>query len=96
MNKNTACLDDDFVEWGGGVYGGHGSKDNKSCSIPNDSYSKSHAVYTVIIKDLFTGVTTRVPLVYPIDYPNRIYISKLHVYEHRVYRCYKPFTVPSF
>ena len=95
LTKSNACLDDAFVEWGGGVYGGRNSTSGNSCHVPDDSFSKNHAVYTVIVKDLFTGVTTRVPLVYPIVYPNRIYISKLHVYEHRIYHCYEPFTAPK-
>lgn len=95
MDKDKACLDDDFVEWGGGVYGGKGSKTGDTCAVPDDSFSASHAVYSVIVKDLFTGVTTRVPLVYPIDFPNRVFISKLHVYEHRVYHCYEPFSKPK-
>jgi len=92
------CRDDDWVEWGGGVFGGHQSRDESSpCYSPEDmgGYSANHAVTLVVIKDLFTGVTTRVPLVYPLPYPNRVFVSKLKVYEHRVYHCYKPFTIPT-
>jgi len=85
------CLDDDFVEVGGGVYGGKGSKTGEACYTPDDEYVKKYAITKVIIKDLLTGNLTEIPLVYPLAYPNRIFISKLRLYERRKYRCYKPF-----
>lgn len=99
-NGNTitykANRKDSWVEWGGGVFGGRHSKiAGKSSSSPNDSYVKQNAVTNVIVKDLLTGAITPMPMVYPIAYPNRIFVSKLKVYEHRKYRCYAPFSNPN-
>jgi len=97
-DEDMVCMDDDWVEWGGGVWPGHKSRDaNQPCYNPDagGNFATAHAVTLVVIKDLFTGVTTRVPLVYPLAYPNRVFVSKLKVYEHRKYRCYKPFKVPT-
>jgi len=90
-NTATACIDDDWSEWGGGVYGGKASKTGTPCQIPNDSFVKSKAVYKVIVKDLLTGNITPIPLVYPLPYPNRVFVSKLKLYELRKYRCYDEF-----
>lgn len=94
-NTTDACRNDDFVEWGGGVYGGKGSISGTPCAGPNDSYVPSKAVYNVIVKDLLTGTITPIPLVYPLPYPNRVFISKLKILENRKYRCYDPFPVVS-
>lgn len=91
-NSSTACLDDDWAEWGGGVYNGKNSKTGATCQTPNDSFSKSHAIYKVIVKDLLTGNITPIPLIYPLAYPNRVFISKLKLYELRKYRCYDKFS----
>lgn len=91
-----ANREDAWVEWGGGVFGGKDSLSGQSCSKPNDSYVKNNAVYNILVKDLLTGAITPIPLVYPLAYPNRIFISKLKVYEKREYRCYKDFSEPSF
>lgn len=94
-NASTACLDDDWVEWGGGVFKGHSSTiSDKTCDDANDNWVRDHAVYNIVIMDNFTGVQTRVPLVYPLAYPNRIFISKLKLYETRKYRCYSSFPPP--
>ena len=87
----NSCLDDDLVEWGGGVFGGKGSKDGKPCIAPDDAHVQKMAIYNVLVRDLLTGSITPIPLVYPLAYPNRIYVSKLNVYEKRKYRCYQPF-----
>lgn len=90
-NKDALCLYDDWVEIGGGVHGGRGSKDGKKCYQPDDNYVKEHAITEVVVKDLLTGATIDIPLVYPLPYPNRIYIAKLKLYEKRKYRCYLDF-----
>lgn len=91
----TPCFDDPLVEWGGGVHGGKSNLRNESCSVPNDAFVKSKAVYKVVIKDLLTGQVTPIPLVYPLAYPNRVFASKLKIMEHRKYRCYDPFQLPA-
>lgn len=93
-DDEDACLDDDFLEFGGGVFGGRDSKTGtKSCqSAPSDNtYIKDHSVHSILVIDLLTGNTTPIPLVYPLPYANRIFVSKLKIYEKRKYRCYKPF-----
>lgn len=79
---------DDWVEWGGGVFGGRHSKTGQTSQSPNDDYVIDNAVEKVVIKDLITGSIVPIKLVYPLPYPNRVFISKLKVYEHRKYRCY--------
>jgi len=91
-----ANRNDTWVEWGGGVFGGKNSVTGQSSDAPRDSYVKENAVYNVIVKDLITGAITPIPLVYPLPYPNRVFISKLKVYEKRKYRCYNEFSTPSF
>ena len=91
---DDACLEDDFLEVGGGVWGGKSSKDgSKPCqnAPTTNTYIKEHAIHSVLVVDLLTGNTTSIPMVYPIGYINRIFVSKLKVYEKRKYRCYKPF-----
>lgn len=92
-DKSEACREDDFVEWGGGVYGSlKGSKgDMVGCSSPNDAFVKSNKAYNIVVKDLLTGSITPIRLVYPLPYPNRIFVSKLNVLEDRKYRCYDDF-----
>lgn len=92
ISESNAGRTDPWVEWGGGVYGGKGSTTGGALAQPNDSYVSSNAVTNVIIKDLMSGAITPIPLVYPLPYPNRIFLSKLKVYEHRKYRCYDNFT----
>lgn len=89
-DKSAACREDDFVEWGGGVWSSpSGSKgDMSGCSAPNDSYAKQNSAYNIVVKDLLTGSVTPIHLVYPLPYPNRIFISRLNVVENRKYRCY--------
>ncbi|WP_418181237.1 hypothetical protein ACNSOL_12070 (plasmid) [Aliarcobacter lanthieri] len=87
----TAGRNDFWVEWGGGVVGGKGSVDGKTVAIPNDSYVMQNSITNIIVKDLLTGNITPIVLVYPLPYPNSIFISKLKVYEHRKYRCYNDF-----
>ena len=90
-----ACLEDDFLEVGGGVWGGKDSKTGtKTCQVaPSDNaYVSEHAIHSILVVDLLTGNTTPIPLVYPLPYINRVFISKLKIYEKRKYRCYKPFT----
>jgi len=93
VNEDKACKEDDFVAWGGGVYGGRASRTGESCAGENTTYVKNHKVVRVLIKDLLTGQVTNVPLVYGLGYPNRVFISKLKLREKRKYRCYKPFPV---
>ena len=88
MDEASAGRDDSWVEWGGGVYGGKDSKTGDILSVPNDDYVKANAVYKVLVKDIINGSITPIKLVYPLPYPNRVYISKLKVYEKRKYRCY--------
>lgn len=88
----NACIEDDFVELGGGVFGGRGSKSGAPCASPNDAYVIENAIHTIIVRDLLTGSLTTIPLVYPLAYPNSIFISKLNVYEKRKYRCYNNFS----
>ncbi|MDD3466356.1 MAG: conjugal transfer protein TraN [Campylobacterales bacterium] len=93
VNSTTAARDDDWVEIGGGVFGGRGSKSGVAVSSPNDSYVKTNAITSILVKDLIMGTVTPIPMVYPMAYPNRIYLSKLDVYEKRKYRCYYDFPV---
>lgn len=91
ISESNAGRNDDWVEWGGGVYGGKASKTGGALSSPNDAYVIANSVTNIIVKDLLTGQITPLTLVYPLPYPNRIFISKLKVYEHRKYRCYNDF-----
>lgn len=90
-NTSTLCLNDDFVDYGGGVYGNKGSKSGKTCQSPSagNAYQINHAIKRVVVKDLLTGTFTTIPLVYPLGYPNRVFISKLKLYENRIYHCYQ-------
>ena len=90
-DSNTSCIDDDWTEIGGGIHGNKNAKGKTNCKSPNDAYVKEHAIYKVMVKDLLTGNITPIPLVYPLAYPNRIFISKLKLYELRKYRCYTNF-----
>ncbi|MEV9477586.1 hypothetical protein ACOTVS_11210 [Aliarcobacter butzleri] len=91
ISESNAARNDMWVEWGGGVFGGRGSNDGKKVSSPNDSYVMQNAITNIIIKDLLTGAITPIGLVYPLPYPNRVFVSKLKIYEHRKYRCYNDF-----
>lgn len=92
-NTSNACREDDLVDWGGGVWASpNGSKGNLSgCSSPDDSHAKANSAYNIVVKDLLTGTVTPIKLVYPLPYPNRIFVSKLNIVENRKYRCYDPF-----
>jgi hypothetical protein len=91
ISDSTAARDDMWVEWGGGVFGGKSSKTGGAVSSPLDDYVKENAVTSIIIKDLLTNSIIPIQLVYPLAYPNRVFISKLKVYEYRQYRCYNDF-----
>ena len=91
IQSDKACREDELVEFGGGVYGGKGSISGEECATPNDAYVKGAAISKIIIRDLLTGTVTPIHLAFPLPYPNRIFISKLKVYEARKYRCYEPF-----
>jgi len=90
-NEETLCLDDDWVDYGGGVQNGKNSKYGTPCQRPSagNSYQKSKAIKRVAVRDNLTGSITIVPLVYPLGYPNRVFVSKLKLYEDRVYNCYE-------
>jgi hypothetical protein len=92
IDDKKLCLNDDFTEIGGGVWGGKASVTGSECYTPDDAYVKENAIMNVVVKDLLTGNITEIPLVYPLSYPNRIFVSKLRLYEKRKYRCYKPFS----
>lgn len=97
-DDQNAARNDMWVEFGGGVYGGRDSNSGEAVQSPNDAYVKENAIYNVVVKDLLTGSVTPIPLSYPLPYANRIFISKLKVYENRKYRCYddfKPFQAPD-
>ncbi len=94
-HDNDACLEDDFLEVGGGVWGGRDSKSGtKPCqNAPTDNaYVKENSIHSLLVVDLLTGNTTPIPLTYPLPYINRVFVSKLKIYEKRKYRCYKTFT----
>lgn len=93
LSGKNKCLTDNFLEWGGGTANGKDSITGDTCVKSDDSYALKHPVTKIIIKDLLTGSITKVPLVYPLPYPNRVFISKLKLREKRKYRCYKPFPV---
>lgn len=95
VNESSSCKEDEWAEWGGGVYGGKASKTGGACSSPSDSHVKGHPVTRIIVKDLLTGMVTNIPLVYPLPYPNRVFVSKLKLQEKRIYRCYKPFPLAA-
>lgn len=82
---------DNWVEWGGGVYGGKHSVTGKTCQVPNDTYVKDNAIENIIILDLLTGSTIPIKMVYPLPYPNRVFVSRLLVQEQRKYHCYDDF-----
>jgi len=90
-DDNTSCMDDDWTEIGGGIHGNKNAKGRTNCKSPNDTYVKENIITKVIVKDLLTGNITPIPLIYALAYPNRIYISKLKLYELRKYRCYTNF-----
>ena len=92
ISSSNACVDDDLVDIGGGVFGGRGSKTGASCASPVDSYAQKNAISTIVVRDLLTGSISQIPLVYPLPYPNMIFVSKLNVYERRKYRCYNNFS----
>lgn len=89
-NKETLCLNDDWVEYGGGVYGGKKSRTGEECQNPttDTNYLKTKAIKRIVVKDMITGSFTVIPLVYPLGYPNRVFVSKLNLYEDRLYHCY--------
>lgn len=91
ISEAKAARGDDWVEWGGGVFGGRGSKDGSQVASPIDSYVSSNAVTNIIVKDLLMNTITPITLVYPLPYPNRVFVAKLNVYENRKYRCYNEF-----
>lgn len=95
ISESSAGRTDDWVEWGGGVFGGKNSKTGAGVSSPVDSYVVENAVEKIIIKDLINGVVLPINMVYPLPYPNRIYVSKLKVYEKRKYRCYGEYNEPA-
>lgn len=95
ISEGSAGRTDDWVEIGGGVYGGRYSQSGAAVHSPDDSYVKKNAIASIIVKDLLIGTITPIQMVYPIAYPNRIYISKLDVYEKRKYRCYDEFKIPD-
>ena len=88
--KETLCLHDDWTEYGGGIFGKKKSSSGEACQAPSpgSSYQKSAAITKVIVKDELTGSLTKIPLVYPLGYPNRVFVSKLKLYESRIYNCY--------
>lgn len=94
ISENSAGREDDWVEWGGGVYGGKNSKTGSSLNSPNDEYVKNNAVDKVIVKDLLNGTIMPIKMVYPLPYPNRVFVAKLKVYENRKYRCYGSYSNP--
>lgn len=89
--ETNAGRTDPWVEWGGGVFGGRASVSGEALTSPDDNYVIDNAVTSVIVKDLLTGAITPIAMVYPLPYPNRVFLSKLNVYEHRKYRCYDSF-----
>jgi len=90
-DTSTLCLKDDWTEYGGGVYGAKDSISGTPCQKPtvSGSVQKSRAIAKIMVKDQLTGVFTHIPLVYPLGYPNRVFISKVKTYENRVYHCYQ-------
>lgn len=95
-DEETLCLKDDFVDYGGGVYGGKKSKTGEPCQQQSGgSYSKSKAIKQIVVKDMITGAYTMIPLVYPLGYPNRLFVSKLKLYEGREYHCYEEPTISA-
>lgn len=98
ISESNANRTDPWVEWGGGTFGGRNSLTGQVVASPNDEFVKKNAVTNIVVKDLIMGSITPITMVYPLPYPNRIFASKLKVYEHRKYRCYNPFgsfTPPS-
>lgn len=96
INDNAGNKEDDWTEWGGGVYGGKNTLTGATVQSPVDDYVKSNALDKVIVKDNITGAITPIKMVYPMPYPNRIFISKLKTYENRKYRCYTNYSTLNF
>ena len=96
-NNTTLCLDDDWVDYGGGMVNGKRSRTGETCQTTpaGNTYVRQHAIKRVVVKDLLTGSFTIIPLVYPLGYPNRVFISKLKLYERRIYHCYKPTSIKA-
>ena len=90
-NVSGLCLRDNWTEYGGGVRGGKDTINGTPCQNPqlNTTTQRERAVYKIIVKDQLTGVFTTIPLVYPLGYPNRLFISKVKTYENRIYNCYQ-------
>ena len=91
VEEDKSAREDMWAEWGGGVFGGKGSQTGDEVSAPNDSYVKENSATKIIVRDLLTNAITSIELAYPLPYPNRVFISKLKVYEYRKYRCYDDF-----
>jgi len=91
----TDCRKDSFGIVGGGVLHGVHSNDNtiRCPSHPSIAWlqSSNQVIHKILVKDYISDLVTNVDLVYPMIYPNRIFISKLKLYETRKYRCYDPF-----
>lgn len=89
-NTETLCLKDNLVDYGGGVFGGKNSTTGTACQQQSSgAYAKSKAIKRIVVKDMLTDVFTVIPLVYPLGYPNRVFVSKLKLYENRKYFCYE-------
>lgn len=91
ISDTTINREDMWAEWGGGVFGGKDSKTGAAANVPNDDYVKENAITNIIVKDLLTSAVVPIKLTYPLPYPNRVFISRLKVYEYRKYRCYNDF-----
>lgn len=96
INDTTGNREDHWAEWGGGVFGGKNTSSGAIVQSPNDTYVKDNAIERVIVKDNITGAITPIQMVYPLPYPNRIFISKLKTYEKRKYRCYTNYSTLNF
>lgn len=95
-DTDTLCLMDNFVDYGGGVFGGRASLSGSACQEQASGvYSKSKAINKIVVKDELNGTITIIPLVYPLGYPNRLFISKLKLYENREYHCYEEPTISA-
>lgn len=96
IDDTAGNREDNWTEWGGGVFGAKNSTSGATVQNPNDSYVKTNAIDKVIIKDILTGAITPIQMVYPLPYPNRVFISKLKIYEKRKYRCYTNYSTLNF
>ncbi|RLJ03415.1 MAG: hypothetical protein DRP08_03590, partial [Candidatus Aenigmatarchaeota archaeon] len=96
-NEDTLCLGDSWVEYGGGVHGGKGSVSGTPCQSPSsgNTFQKNNAIKRVVVNDKLTGSYTVIPLVYPLGYPNRVFVSKLNIHEDRIYHCYENPTIKA-